>query len=100
MPWVEAFTGLGLILGVGRRGGALLAALLVITFIVLLSYNLARGCPTICGCFDTHASGQSLTDAEKFTKMRWEIARDVGFLLLAAHVFFLSWRSKPAARAA
>jgi uncharacterized membrane protein YphA (DoxX/SURF4 family) len=101
MPWLELFTGAALFLGIWRRGASFIAGMLMLAFIAALSYNLARGCPTICGCFDTHAASQSLTDAEKFTKMRREIGLDVGLLLLAAHVFIASFRAgKPLQAAA
>ncbi|HLU46488.1 MAG TPA: MauE/DoxX family redox-associated membrane protein [Planctomycetota bacterium] len=73
VPWIEAFTGMALITGFGRRGGALLASGLFASFIVILGYNLARGCPTICGCFSTFAENQHLTIDEKLAKMHREI---------------------------
>jgi uncharacterized membrane protein YphA (DoxX/SURF4 family) len=85
-PWLEVAIGLALFTGLGRRGGAALAGLLMLTFVGLLTYNLARGCPTICGCFETFEAGKSLTDAEKFSKMRKEIVLDAGLFVLAAYV--------------
>jgi uncharacterized membrane protein YphA (DoxX/SURF4 family) len=100
VPWVELFTGVGLIVGLGRRGGSILAAVLMLSFIALLAYNLARGCPTICGCFGTHAAGEKLSDVEKYSAMRREIVLDVGLLALAVYVFIFSWRSRAPASAA
>lgn len=86
VPWIELVAGLALISGIGLRGGALMAALFFSFFIAALSYNISRECPTICGCFDTHASGEGLSDAEKFTKMRWEIAFDCCLVVAALYV--------------
>ncbi|MFP6632646.1 MAG: MauE/DoxX family redox-associated membrane protein [Planctomycetota bacterium] len=83
VPWIELVAGLALISGIGLRGGALMAALFFSFFILALSYNLARECPTICGCFDTHASGRDLTVDEKYAKMGKEIVLD-GCLVVAA----------------
>lgn len=94
LPWVEAIAGAALIVGIGRRGAGLLAGLLFAAFIAALSYNLARECPTICGCFSTFAENQQMTDAEKFSEMRQEIAVDAGCLLLAVHVLVASSMSR------
>ena len=88
MPWFELVAGLALVTGILRRGAALGIALLCVLFIAALSYNLAIGHPTICGCFSTYAAGKSLTDAEKFFKMKTEIALDVGFLVMALQVLY------------
>ncbi len=87
LPWVEVLAGCALITGIGRRGGAFLASVLFVVFIAALSYNLYRGCPTLCGCFDTYREGQHLTDAEKFAKMRLSILRDIGLLVVSTYVF-------------
>lgn len=91
MPWVEVFAGLALITGLGRRGAAFLSGVLFLAFIVALSYNLSRGCPTVCGCFDTYAAKKALTASEKFAEMRQEILLDVGLLLLSTYVFIASF---------
>jgi uncharacterized membrane protein YphA (DoxX/SURF4 family) len=97
LPWVEAFTGAALILGVGYRGAALAALVFFCVFIAALGFNLARECPTICGCFGTHAAGAVLTDAEKFAQMRTSILRDSGLALLALYAFAASFFKKEAA---
>ena len=88
VPWIELVAGLALITGIGLRGGALMAAVFFAFFIVALSYNLARECPTICGCFDTHESGLGLSDSQKFAKMRSEIGLDCCLVLAALYVLF------------
>jgi hypothetical protein len=68
-----------------RGGAALLAAVFFASFIIALSYNLSRDCPTICGCFGTHADGTELTIDEKFGKMRTEVALDCVLVVLAVY---------------
>lgn len=88
LPWFELLAGIALVTGVCRRGAALGAGLLALIFIAALSFNLHRGHPTICGCFDTHAQGVLMTREEKFFKMKREIALDSLFAVLAGIVFF------------
>ncbi len=76
-PWFELIAGVALITSIGRRGGAMMAILFFATFIIALSFNLARDCPTICGCFAKHADGTLLTTDEKFFEMKKEVALDV-----------------------
>lgn len=53
LPMTELVLGLGLILGVLRRGAALLAAFLTVVFLVAIGTALARGLDISCGCFHT-----------------------------------------------
>ncbi len=87
VPWIEVFLGLALITGFGHRGASFMAGLLFLSFIAVLSFNLYRDCPTICGCFDTYEAGKSLTDAEKFEEMRKEIRIDVACFALALYTY-------------
>ncbi len=86
-PWFELVAGVALIIGIGRRGGALISIVFFTTFIIALSYNLARECPTICGCFSTHEAGQSLTVEEKFWEMKKEIMLDIGLVALSVYAY-------------
>jgi putative oxidoreductase len=95
VPWIEAFAGIALICGVAVRGASLISVGLFTSFIVILAYNLDRGCPTICGCFSTFEAGKALTVDEKFSKMRWEIWMvDVPCLALSLGALVLSFRSR------
>lgn len=82
LPWAELLAGLGLILGLFRGGSSLLISAFLLVFIVAISWNLARGNPIDCGCFDVSTAGY--TDEQKLAAMRWDLWRDGGMLLLAA----------------
>ncbi len=63
LPLLELITGAALILGLYRRGAALLAGTLTMVFMIAIASALARGLDITCGCFHTdggHAVGVSL----------------------------------------
>lgn len=63
LPVLELVIGLALVLGIARRGAALLAAVLTLVFMIAIASALARGLDISCGCFHTdggHAVGVSL----------------------------------------
>lgn len=63
LPVVEFVVGLALVLGVQRRGAALLSGLLLVVFMVGITTALIRGLDISCGCFNTdggHGVGLSL----------------------------------------
>jgi uncharacterized membrane protein YphA (DoxX/SURF4 family) len=78
LPWVEAVAGFSLLLGLYRRGAALLAALMALAFTIAVSAALARGLDISCGCFHTDGGAAVGRDL---------LVRD--FFLLAACVFLL-----------
>jgi uncharacterized membrane protein YphA (DoxX/SURF4 family) len=84
MPWIELSVGLALVLGVWKREAALVAAALLVVFLVAIGWNLVRGHAIDCGCFDVHSAGKSRE--ELLTDMRWVLLRDAGLLVLAAQV--------------
>lgn len=84
LPWVELLAGLALILGVWKKEAAVVAAVLLIVFIVAIGFNLARGHAVDCGCFDVSSAGKSRE--ELLSEMKWVLLRDVGLLLLAGQV--------------
>ena len=53
LPVLELVLGTALILGLWRRGAALLSAGLVVMFMVAITAALARGLDISCGCFHT-----------------------------------------------
>jgi uncharacterized membrane protein YphA (DoxX/SURF4 family) len=84
LPWLELLCGLALILGLWVRAAGAWAGTLLLVFVAALSINLARGHPVDCGCFHTQAA--PLPAPERLADMRWDIARDLGLLLLAAQI--------------
>jgi uncharacterized membrane protein YphA (DoxX/SURF4 family) len=92
LPWFELVAGLAVITGLGRRGGAIGLAVLLGVFIAAIGFNLYRGHPTICGCFETYESAKNLTDEVKFWRMKKEILLDTGLLLLSSLVIYASCR--------
>ncbi len=95
LPWIELVTGAALIAGCwGRRGAAALVGAMLIVFIIAISYNLARGHPVDCGCFEG-SGGLTKTREQRFDEMRWTIIRDVGMLLMVVQILFAR-RAKPA----
>jgi putative oxidoreductase len=86
LPWLEFAAGIGLVFGVMQKGAALLIALMLLTFIVALASDLARGIAVDCGCFSVAA--QEKTARELFLSMKIDLLRDAGLLLLAVQVLF------------
>ena len=78
-------------LGLLTRGAAVVSALLFVAFIVGIASAWARGIEIECGCF-----GGGGADAGASSTYPWEIARDVGLLLLS---LFLVWLPAHAAGA-
>jgi putative oxidoreductase len=86
MPWVEVLCGLALILGVWTRAARTVIALLLITFILAISWNLLRGNAIDCGCFDVSAAGR--TYEERIQDMWLVVLRDTGMLLMVAQLWW------------
>ncbi len=63
LPWLELVAGLAMIIGLARRGAALLIGVMVLVFMVAIVSALARDLDISCGCFHTeggHVVGMSL----------------------------------------
>ena len=63
LPVVEILTGSALVLGLGRRGAALLAGIMTVVFMAAITSALIRNLDISCGCFNTdggHAVGLDL----------------------------------------
>ncbi len=84
LPVVEIVIGLALVVGVLTRGAAVASALLLVGFIVAISSVWARGLTIDCGCF-----GGGGLDPNAASKYPWEIARDVGLLLLSGYLVWV-----------
>jgi uncharacterized membrane protein YphA (DoxX/SURF4 family) len=86
VPFVELALGVLLLLGLGIRLVAAVSGLLLIGFIGAVAQSWARGLSIDCGCF---GGGGQVAPVQ--TQYPQEIARDVGFLVLAA---WLLWRPR------
>jgi uncharacterized membrane protein YphA (DoxX/SURF4 family) len=95
VPWLEAVIGLALISGIGRKGAALLAAGLLMSFMLVISIDLARGISINCGCFSSSELPQS--HEQGIWMMKVDLLRDLSFLVLAAHALTtpITWRKSP-----
>ena len=60
IPWLELFLGVFLIIGFWMPGATVLSALLFMTFMAALAYNLARGLDISCGCFSTSPAAETI----------------------------------------
>jgi uncharacterized membrane protein YphA (DoxX/SURF4 family) len=87
LPVLEIAVGLCLLLGVLTRPAALLSALMLAAFVVGIASAWARGLQIECGCF----GGGTDPAANATAKYPWDIARDVGLLLLSG---WLVWRPR------
>jgi len=88
MPWIELLCGLALILGIWQATARSIIGALLITFVLAIAINLARGNAIDCGCFDVSAAGK--TRDERLADMRWVILRDLGLLLMVAQLWWAS----------
>jgi uncharacterized membrane protein YphA (DoxX/SURF4 family) len=84
LPWVEAACGICLLSGYLVKGSVLIVDILMIIFILALTFNIYRGVDVACGCFSVAAHGEKITI---FT-----IARDLS--LLAVGLWILYYRLK------
>jgi putative oxidoreductase len=51
LPWLEILAGAALVLGLWKRGAALVVTALLVFFIVLTAVTMVRGLDVDCGCF-------------------------------------------------
>ena len=78
LPALEVVVGVLLVLGLLTRAAAVVSSLLFVAFVIGIASAWARGLHIECGCF-----GGGGFDAEADQDYPWEIARDVGLLLLS-----------------
>jgi uncharacterized membrane protein YphA (DoxX/SURF4 family) len=84
LPILEILVGVCLLAGILVRGNAVLSAVLLVAFIVGISSAWARGLSIECGCFG--GGGGPAENAQ--AKYPWEIARDLGLLLLSGWLIY------------
>jgi uncharacterized membrane protein YphA (DoxX/SURF4 family) len=78
LPFLEITLAMLLLVGLGTRWVAVASAVLLVVFIAGVAQSWARGLSIDCGCF-----GGGGRVAAGDTQYPQEIARDVGFLVLA-----------------
>ena len=96
LPWIELLTGALLVVGLWRREAAAVAALMLVSFIVAVSWALANGIDIAnCGCFTVGGSADGRA-------LGWKLL--AGDLALLAVATFLAAvppaRTTPAAASA
>jgi len=84
LPALELVLAVVLIVGIWRRGASLLTIAFMLLFIIAISSAVARGLNIDCGCFGTSKVGVAI--AHKVGLQR--LAEDLGYLLMAAVVFW------------
>jgi uncharacterized membrane protein YphA (DoxX/SURF4 family) len=85
LPLLELALGVFLLAGLLTRVTAVVSALLLLVFIAGVSQSWARGLTIDCGCFG--GGGQVAAGQTQYPQ---EIARDVGFLVLAGWLILRS----------
>ncbi|HEY3263010.1 MAG TPA: MauE/DoxX family redox-associated membrane protein [Pseudonocardiaceae bacterium] len=78
LPFVELAIGVLLLVGFGVRPAAVASTVLLVAFVAGVGQAWARGLSIDCGCF----GGGGPVDPSR-TRYPQELARDLGFLLLA-----------------
>jgi uncharacterized membrane protein YphA (DoxX/SURF4 family) len=84
LPVLEILVGVCLLVGLLVRVNAALSAVLLVAFIVGIASAWARGLSIECGCFG--GGGGPAANAQ--AKYPWELARDLGLLLLSGWLVF------------
>ncbi len=88
LPWLEALLGALILFGWWLPGATAIASLLLVVFMAALSFAVARGIDTHCGCFSTSAAGSA--------HPYWDLSRDLLLLLVSAYVTVRVFRTAPA----
>ena len=87
LPVLEILIGVCLLLGLLTRVAAVVSVVLLAAFVFGISSVWARGLSIDCGCFGGGAGPAANAQA----KYPWELARDVGLLLLS---LWLVWHPR------
>ena len=81
LPWFELALGVLLLVGLATRLAAILAGVVMVTFIAAVASAAARGLSIDCGCFG--GGGEVAAGQTEYTE---EILRDLAFLALAVYL--------------
>jgi Methylamine utilisation protein MauE. len=84
LPWQEVLIAASLVIGIYRRGAALLSSLLFLIFATALTINLVRGLDISCGCFGASSGNISW----------FYLARDLSLFCMSVFVLIYDrgWR--------
>ncbi len=80
LPWLELITGVCLVFDWLSSGAVIIVNLLLMTFVCVMIYDLARGIDVSCGCFSTDIDA----DPANFLY----IFRDLVFWIIGIFLFF------------
>ncbi|MEA1934879.1 MAG: MauE/DoxX family redox-associated membrane protein [Thermodesulfobacteriota bacterium] len=90
VPFLEFFPGLALIFGIYLRSAAIIINSMLLSFIVILSINIARGHEFDCGCFSFGEAGHTSAAVQL-------LVRDIFLFVLGVHVIlietYIPWKS-------
>ena len=87
LPILEILVGVCLLLGLLTRVAAVVSVVLLLAFLTGISSAWARGLSIDCGCFGGGAGPVANAQAQ----YPWDLARDLGLLLLSG---WLVWRPR------
>lgn len=82
LPWVEFLCGVLLLTGVMVKASSLMLSILLIVFMIALSYAGAKGIDIACGCFSNNPES-----TENITQL---LVRDAVFLIMSVVLFIYS----------
>jgi len=91
LPWLELVCGIALMFRAFRRGAALIVVLMLLTFIGLMWFNVARGLDVSCGCFSVRPDAKG--------DMIHSVWRDTVLLLMAVVVLWRGFVEQAEAKA-
>lgn len=87
LPWVELWTGVLVLAGFWKKSAALIMSVLLLSFILAIGYNLARGLEFECGCFGSICFGTGGSGREAGFNLLWQDA----LLLICAVMLTLGY---------
>ena len=84
LPWIELVAAIAILIPRTSAAAAAIFVVLLAVFTAAISIDLVRGINISCGCFTL--------DADAGPIGWWEVARDIGFLAVAAFVLWADLR--------
>ncbi len=81
LPFIEIITGIALVLGIYPRSASLILNIILFTFIIAVSINIARGHEFDCGCFAFGDTGDTSSAVQL-------LIRDIILFVLGLQIIF------------